>query len=550
MTDEQGSDHAPGSAAGADRGPGPGPAPGAAGPWSVPRYAPPARSGAALTARQRAAGGRTPPELSPAQQHLIEHSAARRQARRYRLMLSFLGATSALTLVASGGAWALTSYVSSSLHRVNAGTSGTPASGPINILVAGIDTRGGLTRHQEVELHVGNDISSNSDTLMLVHIPGNHASVQVVSIPRDSWVNIPGHGMNKINAAFGLGGPQLMVRTVEQATGVTINDYIEVDFLGFVKVINALGGVNVCVPFAVDDSYSGLKLSAGMHHVDGVTALKFVRDRHSFALSDIARIGDQQQLLSSMFAEVTQTGVLANPIRLEQFLSSVTAAVQVDQGFNLIRLADELRGLRPSNVTFTTVPLASINYVTPTGLSAVLWNKAQADALFSWLNKDTGTALPRHHGKRAHPHASPSPHAPASAHGSAKPNNSVTLARAQVSVDVYNGTQISKLSADTGRALASRGFTIHRSGLNWSDHHLAQSLIEYPPGHLAAARLLAAVMPGARVQAVPGLARIRLILGSRGHQVIGKPTAAHVQPTPVATSEPGQIRTAAQAACS
>ena len=108
--------------------------------------------------------------------------------------------------------------------------------------------------------------------------------------------DIPGHGMDKINAAYGLGGPQLMVRTVEQATGLQVNDYVEVDFLGFVKVINAVGGVNICLPFAVDDSYSGLHMSAGRHHVNGITALKFVRDRHSFALSDLQRIKDQQQL--------------------------------------------------------------------------------------------------------------------------------------------------------------------------------------------------------------------------------------------------------------
>jgi LCP family protein required for cell wall assembly len=227
---------------------------------------------------------------------------------------------------------------------------------------------------------------------MLVHIPANHESVQVVSLPRDSWVNIPGHGMNKINAAYGIGGPALMVSTVEQATGLDINDYVEVDFLGFVNVIDALGGVNVCLPYAVDDSYSGLHLSAGPHHVDGVTALEFARDRHSFATSDLARIADQQQLLSSAFTEATQSGVLANPVRLHAVLASVTASVQVDQGFNLVELADELRGLRSSDVSFTTVPIATIDYQTPTGESAVLWNQPAAAALFHRLQTDTPEA--------------------------------------------------------------------------------------------------------------------------------------------------------------
>jgi LCP family protein required for cell wall assembly len=457
-----------------------------------------------------------------AQQRLRQRIAAGRKARRQRLQLLALGAVSALTLVLAGGSWLLTSYVSGSIGRVNAGTTGTPASGPVNILVAGIDTRDGLTRQQEIKLHVGNAISANSDTLMLVHIPASHASVQVVSLPRDTWTDIPGHGTNKINAAYGLGGPQLMVKTVEQATGLVINDYIEVDFLGFVKVIDALGGVNVCLPFAVDDAYSGLHLSAGEHHVNGVTALEFARDRHSFALSDLARISDQQQLLSSMFAEATDSGVLANPLRLQQFLSSVTAAIKVDRGFNLLQLAQELRGIRSQDVTFTTVPLASINYMTPTGQSAVLWNKAAAAALFTRLKDDTGLPAQR---PRARGHAA--------------------LRRAQVSVDVYNGTLINRLSASTGRRLAAAGFSLHRAGLNWPRHDVARTVIEYPPGHGAAAALLRKVLPGASMRAVAGLTRIRLVLGATGHAVSGGPQATSTQ-----AATPGQPRTAAQDACS
>jgi LCP family protein required for cell wall assembly len=451
--------------------------------------------------------------------------AAGRKARRQRAQIMVLGIMSALTLVAATGSWVLTSYVSSSIGRVNAGTSGTPASGPVNILVAGIDTRGGLTRRQQLQLHVGSAISTNTDTLMVVHIPASHDRIEVVSLPRDSWVAIPGHGKNKINAAFGLGGPSLMVRTVEKATGLTINDYVEVDFLGFVKVIDTLGGVNICLPFAVKDPYSGLHMSAGHHHVGGVTALEFVRDRHSFALSDIARISNQQQLLSSLLNEATNAGVLANPLRLQRFLSSVAAAIKVDKGFNVIQVADELRGIRSSDVTFTTVPLASINFLTPTGQSAVLWNKTAAAALFNRLRNDTG--LPARHARASR---------------SLRPN------RAKVSVDVYNGTLTGGLSASTGRQLAGLGFSMHRAGLNWPRHNVAQTVIEYPPGDSAAATLLRKVLPGATMRAVAGLTRIRLVLGRTGHTVAGagrtaSPAASGPTPSPV------QQRTAAQAAC-
>ena len=336
----------------------------------------------------RPAGARRQPAPLTAQQRLLRQIAAGRRARRQRMLLIIAGAVSVLVLATSGGAWALTSYVTGHLGRVSAGTSGTPSSGPLNILVAGIDARSGLTRAQQLALHVGHDVSTNSDTLMLVHVPADHSYIQVVSLPRDSWVNIPGHGMNKINAAIGLGGPTLMVRTVEAVTGLTINDYIEVNFLGFVKVIDALGGVNICLPFAVDDAYSGLRMSAGVHHVNGITALEFARDRHSFAASDLARIDDQQQLMSTVLSQAVSTGTLSDPFKLRQVIASVTSSIQVDQGFNLTSLASQLSGIRPQNVAFTTVPLASLNYQTPDGELAVQWDSTAAGQLFAQMRAD------------------------------------------------------------------------------------------------------------------------------------------------------------------
>jgi len=444
--------------------------------------------------------------------------AAGRKARQQRAVMMVFGAISALVLLVSGSAWVLTSYVSGGLGRLDAGTAGTPSAGPVNILVAGIDVRAGLTPHQEAELHVGHAVSTNSDTLMVVHIAANHRSVRIVSLPRDSWVAIPGHGMNKINAAFGIGGPKLMVRTVEQDTGLTINDYIEVNFLGFVKVIDALGGVNICLPFAVDDLDSGLHMSAGMHHVGGITALEFARDRHSFALSDLARISDQQQLLSSLLSKAVSSGTLANPVKLARFLSSATAAITVDSGLNVDRLANQLRGIRPGGVAFTTVPLANLNYQTPTGQSAVLWNSSAASSLFAQLKNDQplAKAAPRH----------------------------AALRRRQVSVDVYNGTLMGGLSALTGSELASLHFHVHASGLTWKNQGIPQTVIAYPAGEKAAARLILHVMPGAVLHRVRSLSRLRIVLGRSGYQITA--------PIPGASgtgSVTGAAKTAAQAAC-
>jgi LCP family protein required for cell wall assembly len=483
-------------------------------------------------------GTRRRPGPAPAQQQLMARISAGRKARQRRALLLASSAMSALILLVAGSAWGLTSYINSHLGRVNAGTTGTPSSGPLNILVAGLDERSGLTPQQQAMLHVGsNQGELDTDTLMLVHVPADHRYVRVVSLPRDSWVNIPGHGMSKINAALGLGGPQLMVQTVEQATGLTINDYVEVNFLGFVKVIDALGGVNICLPYAVDDRYSGLDMSAGMHHVDGITALEFARDRHSFPTSDLARIQDQQQLVSTALSEGISSGMLANPLRLESFLSATAAAIKVDQGFNVTRLADELRGLSPRDVTFTTVPLSNVNYITPTGESAVQWNSSAAAALFNELKTDqppaTQAPAPNSHPRKKH--ASPA------------------LRRSKVSLDIYNGTTIGGLSASTGTKLAALGFRVHRSGVDWPSQNITQTVIQYPAGQQAAAQLVGTVLPGASLQQVKGLQRVRILLGSNDHTVTSSAPGATSTPsaasTPNQNSQPGQQRTAAQDAC-
>jgi LCP family protein required for cell wall assembly len=328
--------------------------------------------------------------------------------------------------------------------------------------------------------------------------------------------------MSKINAAYGLGGPPLVVQTVQQATGLTVNDFIQVNFLGFVQVIDALGGVNICLPFAVNDSYSGLHMSAGPHHVNGITALQYARDRHSFATSDLARITDQQHLLASLLSEAISSGTLANPLRLSRFLRATLAAVKVDQGLNVAALADQLRGISPREVRFMTVPLSNYNYQTPDGQLAVVWDHTQAHGLFQELKNDQAATKP------AAKHAK----SPAK-----------KLSRSQVPVDVWNGTLIGGLSAGTGADLARLGFPV-RAGLTWATHDISQTVIEYPRGDVAAAKLVQKVMPSATVRQVAGLSKVRLVLGANGHSV----TSGTTTPSPGASpAVPAQ--TAAQYAC-
>ena len=216
----------------------------------------------------------------------------------------------------------------------------------------------------------------------------------MVSIPRDSWVDIPGHGMNKINAAYGLGGPKLMVQTVEQATGLNVNDYVEVNFLAFVKVIDALGGVNICLPTALNDPESGIHMPACSTTCNGITALKYARDRHSFPNEDLTRIQDQQSLIATAFTKISARETLTNPLRLARLLGTVLPALRVDKGLNISALADQMRGINPHHVVFVTVPLANANYLTPTGQDAVQWNSTQADRLFGEISGDQPVIKP------------------------------------------------------------------------------------------------------------------------------------------------------------
>jgi LCP family protein required for cell wall assembly len=251
-----------------------------------------------------------------------------------------------------------------------------------NWLIVGSDSRQGLSRAQIDELHVGFDLgTSDSDSLMLLHI-GTGKPV-LISIPRDSYVPIPGHGENKINAALAYGGPTLLVQTVENVTGLRINHYMGIGFDGLVSVVNTVGGVRICLPAAIQDSYSGVNLSAGCHNLNGTQALAFVRDRHSFATSDLQRIQDQRAFLKALLNKATSPGVYLNPFTAYPFASTAASSIAVDKGTSLYDLSQAAFALR--DPLTGTVPIANAAYETSNAGEAVLWNRSEALQLFDAL---------------------------------------------------------------------------------------------------------------------------------------------------------------------
>jgi LCP family protein required for cell wall assembly len=263
--------------------------------------------------------------------------------------------------------------------------SGEPAQGAgSNWLIAGSDSRQGLTAAQERALSTGAAIGGQrSDTIMILHMPASGQPV-LISVPRDSWVDIPGYGFNKINAAYSFGGPSLLADTVQNATGLRIDHYMEIGFGGFVNVVNAVGGVRMCIKFPLHDTASGLNVNKGCQTLDGAKALGYVRDRHTFAGQDLQRVQDQRLFLKALLSKLTSTGVLLNPFAAIPAANGVAGTLTVDQGTNLFQLTEAAFALRQPETT--TVPIANSNFITSDGQDAVEWNRSAALSLFNALN--------------------------------------------------------------------------------------------------------------------------------------------------------------------
>ena len=258
-----------------------------------------------------------------------------------------------------------------------------------NWLITGSDSRAGLSRAEIDAMHVGFDQGTlNSDSIMLLHL-GSGRPV-LISIPRDSYVDIPGHGWNKLNAALAYGGARLLIQTVQDVTGLKIDHYMGIGFGGLVAVVNHIGGVPICLKTALNDSDSGVHLAAGCHNLNGDQALAFVRDRHSFATEDLQRIQDQRAFLSALLKKATSPGVYLNPFTALPFGSTAAGSMSVDTGTSLLDLVHAASALR--NPETGTVPVADNNYYTSAG-DTVLWNKTRAAELFSALKNDS--AIPK-----------------------------------------------------------------------------------------------------------------------------------------------------------
>ncbi|WP_165494957.1 LCP family protein [Actinomadura roseirufa] len=401
----------------------------------------------------------------------------------------------------------------------------------LNILMMGSDSRAGENSRY------GTEVGQRSDTTMLLHIsPGGERAIGV-SFPRDSMVNMPpckkrkGGGVpaqfGMINAAFSNGGPACTWRTIESLTKIHIDHYVEVDFAGFKRVVDALDGVEICVPKRIDDPKAELHLKAGPQVVHGDQALGYVRTRYVLGDgSDLARIKRQQAFMASVVKKATDKGMLTDPGRTYSFLSAATKSIKVDDRLTLSvmqRLAGSLRGMSAGKVRFVTVPVEPY----PRDKNRVQFNRALAEPLFKAIREDNTVPEP----------AAPTP---VPVRGNT-PKGPPLLPPAQVKVVIYNGTRVGRLGQRAAEQLAGRGFQIVMVGSKRTSPS-ARTRILFGPGAERQGARLAFALPGHPPRAWAG--------GRPGYVylIIGKDGATLRGAAPAVPRIEGEIR-ADQALC-
>nr|WP_084495845.1 LCP family protein [Nocardia shimofusensis] len=368
----------------------------------------------------------------------------------------------ALVLVATGFAWRSVDALVSQIERIGDLGLGGGRDGAVDILLVGVDSRtdahgNPLTDSERAMLHAGDEIGTNTDTLVLIRVPNDGSSATAISLPRDSYVDIPGLGKGKINSAYGVtkenerlelldsgvseadaekqstqAGRQALIDTVAEFTGISVDHYAEVSLLGFVLLTNAVGGVEVCLNAPVDEWMSGAHFPAGEQRLDGPQALSFVRQRHGLPRGDLDRIVRQQVFMAQLVGQVLSAKTLTDPGRLGELGDAVGRTVVLDDNWDVLAFLQQLQDLSGGQVRFETIPVADLNGMTSDGESVVRVEPKEVKSyVASLVGADTDTGA-----EPGTPRVDPS----------------------SVTVDVYNASSIGGLAGEVSQALVGKGF--------------------------------------------------------------------------------------------
>jgi LCP family protein required for cell wall assembly len=277
----------------------------------------------------------------------------------------------------------------SKIEKVDASPSGDrPASqSGTTYLLVGSDSRQGLTRKQELKYGVGKAEGRRTDTIMLLHT-GSGPNL-LMSIPRDSIVDVPGHGTTKINAAYAFGGPDLLVKTIEQSTGIRIDDYVEIGFAGFVDVVDAVNGIQICPKSAMKDQKANLDIKKGCQDVDGKVALGYARSRHTSGLGDIDRARHQREVVSAVGSKAASPWTIINPVRYYRLAMAGSDSLAVGKDTGMIatmRFAWAMTRVNGKNGLTCGVPISDL---------AVHWDPSRSKRLFRYIAEDKTGDIPK-----------------------------------------------------------------------------------------------------------------------------------------------------------
>jgi LCP family protein required for cell wall assembly len=455
---------------------------------------------------------------------------------RYRwgtLVRLGVAALAFVLLLASGYAWAQFKTFTDGVPHGDAVPAlvGTDLDGGAqNVLLIGNDSRAGATRAELLALHTGTDTTTvNTDTMMILHVPADGSDPSIISFPRDSWVDIPDYGKGKLNSAYSdafnhamahgaiereaeSAGILLTLRTLTQLTGLHIDHYVQINLLGFYRISEAIGGVQVCLLHAQNKNtetdgtrhgFSGINLPKGVSTIAGAQALAFVRQRHGLPHGDLDRIRRQQYFLDAAFSKIARSGMLLNPFKLHDLLGAISSSLLTDPSLDLLSLARSFELLSAGQLQFATLPNNGPQLIYPDGVetSIVQVDRAAVPSFIaSVLGRGPNLAAVR----------------------AARP--------AAVTADVLNGTETARLGARNAGALERQGF--HVDIVDSTPGPAVTTSIEYPPNQAAGAKAVLAVVPGARMIPTGSVHRVTLILGSDGRRVTTPvaqrpPTSAH-----------------------
>jgi LCP family protein required for cell wall assembly len=451
---------------------------------------------------------------------------------------------SVVLLAGSAWGWYLGRVAEATVNRTDAiPTAGNSddgnAAAAMNLLLVGNDSRAALTPEQLAELNAGTDSGTNTDTMILVHVPADGSRASFVSFPRDSYVEIPGHGTDKLNAAYAYGyaevdasapeadrqagGAQLLVRTVSQLTGLQIDHYAEVDLLGFFELTGVVGGVTVNLCEAVDDSeFSGAVFPAGEQTIAGADALAFVRQRHGLPRGDLDRIVRQQAFIGGVLRTMLSDDVLLDLAKQRALVEAASESLTIDRDLVLLDLAQQMQAVTADSIEFQTVPIAGDGRDDQGRSILELADEDTLHDFFADLSAEPATAAP------------------------ATPETPVTVAPSAVSVEVYNGSGTAGLAAEASDELEAAGFVVTSTG-NADRSDYEQTVIRHAAGDAALATALVGSVPGATTEVDEDAAggTVQLVLGSDFNGV-GRPTTPPVPSAPATTEVP---RTAADTSC-